>query len=148
MRDDCDMSEESTEWKAIKPDGSFVSPGTAGTLHYNLTSGKIIIGVGTNTEMIAKRIAFSELVVAPNVTVPQIVKALGLIKDSADIYPETGHNLYLDTDISSERIPKRGGNYGSGGTGGLGALMFNSTRSSMNGSFRSVYDEKLATENR
>lgn len=147
MRDDCDMSAESTEWKAIKPDGAFVNPGTAGTLHYNLTNGKISIGVGTNTAMTAKQIAFSELAAASSITVPQIVKALGLIKDSADIYPATGHNLYLNTD-NNERIPTRGGNYGSGGTGGLGMLMFSLTRSAASGSFRSVYDEKLATENR
>lgn len=50
MRADCDMSADSTEWKAIKPDGTFVNPGTLGTLHYDLVSGKIVIGTATNSD--------------------------------------------------------------------------------------------------
>ena len=38
MKSDCNMGANSTEWKAIKPDGSLVAPGTVGTLKIDRTS--------------------------------------------------------------------------------------------------------------
>ena len=146
MKADCDMSAGSTEWKAIKPDGTFVNPGTAGTLHYDLVSGKIVIGTSTNSTF-ANNIPLSGLAAASGVSIPQIVKALGLMKDSADIYPASGHQLYVNTD--GERLPFRGSGFSSTSDGGLGALHLNYARSFVEHcvSFRSAYDEKLATGN-
>ena len=146
MKADCDMSAGSTEWKAIKPDGQFVNPGTPGTLHYDLVSGKIVIGTSTNSTF-ANNIPLSGLAAASGVSIPQIVKALGMMKDSADIYPASGHQLYVNTD--GERLPFRGSSFFSTSHGGLGALGLNYARSDVNlsVSFRSAYDEKLATGN-
>lgn len=146
MKADCDMSAGSTEWKAIKPDGTFVNPGTAGTLHYDVVSGKIVINTSTNSTF-ANNIPLSGLAAASGVNIPQIAKALGLMKDSADIYPANGHQLYVNTD--GERLPFRGSGFGSTSSGGLGALSLNNPRSSVNNSvgFRSAFDEKLATGN-
>ena len=146
MRADCDMSAGSTEWKAIKPDGSFVNPGTAGTLHYDLVSGKIVIGTSTNS-VFANNIPLSGVAAASGVSIPQIVKALGLMKDSADIYPASGHQLYVNTD--GERLPFRGSSFDNTSNGGVGALDLDSPRSFVHHhvGFRSAYDEKLATEN-
>lgn len=146
MKLDCDMSAGSTEWKAIMPDGSFVNPGTAGTLHYDVVSSKIVINTSTNSTF-ATNIPLSQLAAASSVNIPQIIKALGLMKDTADIYPTTGHQLYVNTD--GERLPFRGSGFRNTSSGGLGALDLNNPRSSVGNSvgFRSAYDEKLATGN-
>ena len=143
MKADCDMTADSTEWKAIKPDGTFVNPGTAGTLHYDYKESKIVIAAST-TSTFSNNIAFSQLA-ADGVEIPQIVKALGLIKDEKDIYPTTGHQLYVNTD--GERLPFRGSSFIFTSLGGFGALNLYSARSVVHGSvgFRSAYDEKLAT---
>ena len=144
MKADCDMSSNSAEWKAIKPDGSFVDPGTNGTLHYKLVNGKIVIGTGT-TNAFSKDIPFSGLEAESGVNIPQIVKALGLMKDSADIYPESGHQLYVNND--GERIALRGCSWGGESKGGLGTLKLNAYGGVATNAygFRSAYDEKLAT---
>ena len=143
MKADCDMTKDSTEWKAINPDGTFVNPGTAGTLHYDYKESKIVIAAST-TSTFNNNIAFSQLA-ADSVKIPQIVKALGLIKDEKDIYPATGHQLYVNTD--GERLPFRGSGFGRTSFGGFGALGLNDARSfvSYRVGFRSAYDEKLAT---
>lgn len=143
MKADCDMTENSTEWKAINPDGTFVNPGTAGTLHYDYKESKIVIAAST-TSTFNNNIAFSQLK-EDSVTIPQIVKALGLIKDEKDIYPATGHQLYVNTD--GERLPVRGSGFLSPSDGGFGALSLSHARSLVNHNvgFRSAYDEKLAT---
>lgn len=146
MRADCDMSAGSTEWKAIKPDGSFVNPGTAGTLHYDVVSGKIVINTSTNSTFNTS-IALSGLAAASGVNIPQIVKALGLMKDTVDIYPASGHQLYVNTD--GERLPFRGSSFYDASGGGFGALHLDFARSYVfiSVGFRSAYDEKLATGN-
>ena len=146
MKADCDMSAESTEWKAIKPDGTLVDPGTAGTLHYDYVSSKIVISTATNTTF-SNNIAFSQLAAASGVNIPQIAKLHGLIKDANDIYPATGHQHYINTD--GERLPFRGSNFGHSSNGGVGALGLLGARSGSydNIGFRSAYDEKLATGN-
>lgn len=146
MKADCDMSAGSTEWKAIKPDGTFVNPGTAGTLHYDVVSGKIVINTSTNSTF-ANNIPLSGLAAASGVNIPQIAKALGLMKDSADIYLASGHQLYVNTD--GERLPFRGSSFDYTSYGGVGALDLSSPRSHVSSSvgFRSAFDEKLATGN-
>ena len=54
MKSDCSMGENSTEWKAIMPNGTLVEPGTAGTLKIDRTSAsdatlRINTGVTTQT---------------------------------------------------------------------------------------------------
>ena len=141
MRIDCDMSADSTEWKAIKPDGSFVNPGTVGTLHYDVVSGKVMINTSTNSTFY-KNIAFSQLAAASGVNIPQIVKALGLMKDTADIYPNTGHQIYVNT--NGEQLPVRGSNFFYRSYGGLGTLGLDCVRSYIDDrvGFRSAYYEK------
>ena len=144
MRIDCDMSADSTEWKAIKPDGSFVNPGTAGTLHYDYVSGKIVIGTSTNS-VFANNTPLSGVAAVSGVNIPQIVKALGLMKDTADIYLATGHQLYVNAD--GERLPFRGSGFGHASFAGASAVSLHYPRSSVDVGigFRSAYAE-LQTE--
>ena len=56
MKSDCSMGADSTEWKAIMPDGRLVEPGTAGTLKIDRTSGsdaKLRINTGVASSVIS-----------------------------------------------------------------------------------------------
>ncbi len=140
------MDTDSTEWKAIKPDGTLVAPGTAGTLHYDYQSSHIVINTATNSTF-NKNEAFYSIAAQSGVSIPQIIKAHGLIKDTNDIYAATGHQHYVNTD--GERVPVRGSYFGSASGGGVGALDLRGPRSGSgyHVGFRSAYDEALATGN-
>lgn len=137
MKSDCNMGADSTEWKAIKPDGTLVEPGTAGTLHYDYVSGKLVINTSTNSTG-SWNIPFGALTAASGVNIPQIAIAAGLIKDSADDYGASGHQQYVNTD--GERLPRRGSVFDSTSNGGGAALNLNNPRSNANNniSFRSA----------
>lgn len=140
MKSDCNMGADSTEWKAIKPDGSLVEPGTAGTLHYDYISNKIVISNST-TSTFSQNIAFGSLEAASGVSIPQIAIAAGLIKDSADVYDTTAHRQYINTD--GERLPRRGSSFHYPSIGGGAALDLSDARFGVyNGvSFRSAFVE-------
>lgn len=140
MKSDCNMGANSTEWKAIKPDGSLVAPGTSGTLHYDVQSGKIVINTATNSTF-NTNIPFGSLVAQSGVTIPQIAIAAGLIKDSADNYGTSGHQQYINTD--GERLPFRGSGFSNASNGGGAALGLHNARSHVGSyvSFRSAFVE-------
>ena len=140
MKSDCNMGADSTEWKAIKPDGSLVEPGTAGTLHYDYVSSKLVINTSTN-QTDSWNIPFGSLAAASGVNIPQIAIAAGLIKDSADTYGASGHQQYVNTD--GERLPLRGSGFGGTSDGGSAALNLGSPRSNVSSgvSFRSAFVE-------
>ena len=140
MKSDCNMGADSTEWKAIKPDGTLVEPGTAGTLHYDYVSGKLVINTSTNSTG-SWNIPFGALTAASGVNIPQIAIAAGLMKDSADDYGASGHQQYVNTD--GERLPRRGSGFNDTSHGGAGALLLNNPRSLVNHyiSFRSALYE-------
>ncbi|MDE6907732.1 MAG: hypothetical protein K2P21_06170 [Lachnospiraceae bacterium] len=148
MKSDCDMSAESTEWKAISSSssGSLVNPGTAGTLHYDIASGKIFIGASTNYTFV-NSLEFSKMAVANGLYSSIILRENGLIKDTADIYPTSGHKHYVNSD--GERLAARGSDFSDAESGGVGSLYLDyiRTRAGKNVGFRSVYDEKLANGN-
>lgn len=146
MKLDCNMDDDSTEWKAVKPDGSLVAPGTAGTLHYDYQSSHIVINTATNSTF-NKNEAFYSIAAQSGVSIPQIIKAHGLIKDTNDIYAATGHQYYVNTD--GERVPLRGSRFFDTSGGGVGALHLSVPRSNSHNDvgFRSAYDEALATGN-
>ena len=140
MKLDCDMSAESTLWKAIKPDGTLVEPGTAGTLHYDYVSGKLVINTSTNSTG-SWNIPFGALTAASGVNIPQIAIAAGLMKDSADDYGASGHQQYVNTD--GERLPFRGSDFYDTSYGGGAALSLSGPRSRADSgiSFRSALYE-------
>ena len=135
---DCNMGANSTEWKAIKPDGSVVEPGTEGTLHYNVVSGKIVIDTKTDSTT-SNNIAFNDLAAASGVQIPQLAIAAGVIKDSANTWATPGHRQYLNTE--GERLPYRGSCFYNAGYGGVASLHLNYSRTnSYDGiGFRSAY---------
>lgn len=145
MKLDCDMSAESTLWKAIKPDGTLVEPGTAGTLKLDQASASAGIRVNTKVEFPTsgdtyRNIAFKSLGAASGVTIPKLLIALGL-------YPDSGVTGYGNDQIwmrcHGERLPIRGSAFGNTSFSGPSALGLNDPRSgSYDGiGFRSAFVE-------
>lgn len=104
-----DMGESSTEWKAIKSDGTLVTPGTSGTLKYDFVSNKITLVTSISATSTAQRSTeFKNLAVADGITVPQIIKELALFPADTEGY-ETDTFFMVN---SGERFPYRGGYWG------------------------------------
>ena len=141
MKSDCSMGADSTEWKAIMPDGTLVEPGTAGTLHYDYISSKLTINTSRTADAGSHSIAFGSLAAQSGIAIPQIAIAAGLIKDSADTYGTSGHQQYVNTD--GERLPLRGSSFSDASNGGAAALhlLYARSGSYFNVSFRSAFVE-------
>ena len=141
MKSDCSMSADSTEWKAIMPDGTLVEPGTTGTLHYDCVSGKLTINTSRAGEAGSYSNPFGVLAAQSGIEIPQIAIAAGIFRDSADTYGTSGHNQYVNTD--GERLPFRGSSFYNTSGGGAAALLLDYVRSnSYHGvSFRSAFVE-------
>ena len=124
----------STAWKAIKPDGSLVDPGTSGTLHFNASGniGTSVVTTGTHNK------AFSAIAAADSITLPEIIMELLLAPVSG--VTNTGH-FWID--LSGERVPVRGGCYHNASNGGPSALRLGTLRSHVSGNigFFSAYQK-------
>lgn len=142
MMADCDMSETSTEWKAIKPDGSLVDPGTSGTLKFDYISNKITISTSVTTSSGSVNTALKDIAAASGVTIPQLLVALGLAPDSAFTY---GGDMVYVNPAEAERFPDRGAGWYHTSNAGVGALYLNNPRgvSGANLGFRAAYYETL-----
>lgn len=148
MRATCDMGAASTEWKAIKPDGSLVEPGTAGTLKYDYVSSKVTLcttittTVGTEENGTGNGSQFQSMVTASSATAPQILKELALFPADADGYE--GDYFYVNNG-AAERFPLRGGYWRGGASAGVFATHLSHARSyvSTNVGFRSAFYGEL-----
>lgn len=128
MKSDCDLSEDSSEWRAIMPDGSFVPTGTDGTLKYDCDSS--LAGARVNSEVefttesgISYLSKFSNLGAKDGVNVPDILRVSGL-------YPLDNRSYGLGAMYNrsiGERIPRRGGGY-TNTNAGIHHLDFNGLR--------------------
>ncbi|SHO50055.1 hypothetical protein [Anaerocolumna xylanovorans] len=111
----------STYWKAIKPDGSLVAPGTTGTLKFTSTG-----TIGTDrVAATSTSKAFKDVAAASGVTMPEILKELHLLPCS-DITTYQG-TVYLNTD--GERLPFVGGSCNGASNAGPSALGLSDPRS-------------------
>lgn len=139
MRPDCDVSEASTAWKAVKPDGSIVEPGTLDTMKYNGDSTTIKLDTMTSPEQRMCQAAFGTVEPQFRLNIPGIITASGVIRDnSQNVYGNSGHLQKVD--LQGERLPIRGSNYDSGGNGGIASMYVNQTRtSSTEIGFRAAY---------
>ena len=72
-----------TEWKAIEADGSLVAPGTAGTLKWDVVSGKIQLTKGTITPKdTGNWLPYNNMTLGEGLTAaPELAKALLLYPD-------------------------------------------------------------------
>ena len=139
MKADCNMSETSTEWKAIKADGTLVNPGTAETLKYDYANNKITLSTAlTGQSDTLKNTNFENIALASNVSVPNILKALGLYPDGTGY---DGDNVWINN--SGERLPFRGGLWSNSADAGVFALhlSYARTRAYINVGFRAAFYE-------
>lgn len=148
MRATCDMSAASTEWKAIKADGSLVAPGTAGTLKLDFVSSKVTLStsvtnhVGNENEGTGSGATFESTVAASGVTAPQIIKELALFPADSSGYE--GDYFYVNN-TAAERFPVRGGRWYGGALAGVFCTNLDYSRAVVYGSvgFRSAFYGEL-----
>lgn len=132
MKLDCDMSAESTLWKAIKPDGTLVEPGTAGTLKIDRTSASDAT-LRINTSITAQTtdsndtsVVFKSTAAVSGVSIPKLLIALGLFPDSG----VTGYgNDRFWARNNGERLPLRGSGFANASFSGPSALFLHYARS-------------------
>ena len=144
MKSDCNMGANSTEWKAIMPDGTLVAPGTAGTLKIDRTSASnstLRINTSVTTQTTDQNDT-SELMknvkAVDGVNIPQILIAAGM-------FPNTGMTTpgRFWARNNGERLPFRGSSFSHTSDGGAAALGFSYVRSYTRRdiSFRSAFYE-------
>lgn len=130
---------DSTAWKAITPDGSFVEPGTSGTLKYEWASNKIQLTTGTVSTAEAWRDGvYQEMTLASGLTVPELAKILLLYPDEPGGDYGGDHHYF---NPSGERVPYCGGRWAHGAQAGVFAVNLHVLRSNVgaNIGFRSAY---------
>ena len=150
MRPDCDMSQNSGEWRAILPDGSLAPPGTPNTLKFDFTPGGIMRGT-ENFELCSNAIKqkfddvfgqrnFGKLEAREGLNIPMLLKGLGLFPHDTEGYENQGDFLFRN---SGERLPLRGGSFVDGRQAGAFALSLINTRNknSPRMGFRAAYIE-------
>lgn len=148
MRATCDMSAASTEWKAIKADGSLVAPGTAGTLKLDFVSSKVTLStsvtnhVGNENEGTGSGATFESTVAASGVTAPQIIKELALFPADSSGYE--GDYFYVNN-TAAERFPIRGGDWIHGAHAGVFSTYLSYSRAHVHAGlgFRSAFYGEL-----
>ena len=146
MKSDCSMGVNSTEWKAIKPDGTLVEPGTVGTLKIDGTSQTSSPRINTSVTVATtdegnsylRNQYFKSVEAVTGVSIPKILIAAGL-------FPETGMTSpggYWARN-NGEKLPIRGSSFGGASGGGVAALDLLSARSFVGSyvSFRSAFYE-------
>ena len=140
-------ADTSTFWKAIMPDGSFVDPGTAGTLKFDYTTSTLTGSTSSfelsNTivnkqpdEAASGNKAFETLTIKTGLTAPNLLKLLGLFPIDAS---HGADSIYIRN--LGERLPLRGGSFLNGASAGVFALALHYTRaiSTHNVGFRSAF---------
>jgi len=130
--DATDQSDATGVWKAILQDGSLVAPGTDLSLKYDATAPiKICTEITARTSTESKYNEFGSVVAAAGVTIPNILKLLGIAP--ADTAAALGNDyIYLRNDIDGtylETLARRGGNWDYNTQGGVFLLGLNSNRS-------------------
>ncbi len=118
-----DNSANSPYWKAIMPDGTLVSPGTAGTLKYDATSAPTNTGIqidnvvdNPSTDETYSYQEFETMAADAGITIPDIMKQLAL----APFSTHDGDQIYMRS--NGERLPIRGGGWYGSAAAGLWAL--------------------------
>ena len=142
MLAETNMSATSTEWKAIKADGSLVEPGTAGTLKWDWVSSKIQLTSGdlTFTTDQPNGCQYKDMSLVSGLTAPELAKALLLYPDEP-LGDYGGDYHYMN--VAGERLPLCGGYWPYTSNAGVFSVSLNYPRSSSGSSigFRSAFVE-------
>lgn len=134
------MAAGSTEWKAIAADGSLVAPGTAGTLKWDVVSGKIQLTKGTITPKdTGNWLPYNNMTLGEGLTAaPELAKALLLYPDEPN--GDYGGD-YHGVNTSGERLPLCGGGWNYTSYAGVFYVYLNGPRTNAYGyiGFRSAF---------
>lgn len=134
------MAAGSTEWKAIAADGSLVAPGTAGTLKWDVVSGKIQLTKGTITPKdTGNWLPYNNMTLGEGLTAaPELAKALLLYPDEPN--GDYGGD-YHGVNTSGERLPRCGGGWSNTSGAGVFCVNLDYPRTSADGGlgFRSAF---------
>lgn len=129
MLAETNMGDKSTEWKAIKKDGTLVEPGTADTLKWDWVSGKIQLTSGAvsyKTDQ-GNGCQYKDMTLNSSVSAaPEIAKALLLYPD------EPGGDYGSDyhwVNTVGERLPLCGGRWYNGAYAGVFSVNLSNPRS-------------------
>ena len=120
MMADVSMAAGSSEWKAIKADGTLVSPGIADTLIWDYVSGKIQLTNGTPTYTTDQYVycQYKDMTLASGLSeAPELAKALLLYPDEPGGDYGGDYHYFNPT---GERLPLCGGGWS--GTSGAGVF--------------------------
>lgn len=128
MLAETNLSATSTEWKAIKADGSLVGPGTAGSLKWDWVSSKIQLTSGnvTYTTDQGNGMQYKDMTLAAGLTAPELAKALLLYPD------EPGGDYggdYHWMNTRGERLPLCGGRWSYTSSAGVFGVSLDAPRS-------------------
>ena len=142
MAADASMGASSTLWKAIAADGTLVEPGTAGTLKWDVVSGKIQLTKGDITPKDQGNwLPYNNMTLGDGLSAaPELAKALLLYPDETNgDYGGDYHGL----NTSGERLPICGGSWNNTSNAGVFYVNLNNPRSSSDTDFgfRSAYCE-------
>ena len=145
-----DMSSTSTLWKAIDKTGKLVTAGSAGTLKFDYTVDAGTANVSKGVPKLVTTLAhkqtnenpyasgnFEDTAVDTSITVPEILKSLAIMP--AGDKANHGDGIWMRN--LGERVPFRGGSWGSEVRSGVFALNVRVPRSYSNydGGFRSAF---------
>lgn len=141
MLAETNMGAQSTEWKAIKADGTLVEPGSADTLKWDWVSGKIQLTKGaiTYTTDQGNGCQYKDMTLASGLSAaPEIAKALLLYPDEPG-GDYGGDYHWLNT--RGERLPFCGGRWNDGSYAGVFVVYLYNSRSGSysNVGFRSAF---------
>ena len=142
MAADASMGASSTLWKAIAADGSLVEPGTAGTLKWDVVSGKIQLTKGNITPKDQGNwLPYNNMTLGDGLAAaPELAKALLLYPDEPNgDYGGDYHGL----NTLGERLPRCGGCWNNTSNAGVFCVNLNNPRSFSFADigFRSAYCE-------
>ena len=142
MAADASMGASSTLWKAIAADGTLVEPGTAGTLKWDVVSGKIQLTSGSITFTTDEYhgMQYKDMSLVSGLTAPEIAKALLFYPDEPG-GDYGGDYHYMNT--RGERLPLCGGLWYSSSLAGVFSVGLNYPRSNSSSyiGFRSAFVE-------
>jgi hypothetical protein len=144
MDNTSDMSLDSSQWKAVMPDGTLVTPGTAGTLKLDFVSGAWqITDAITSSSDASRSCGFTSMTAKSGITVPQILKELAVFP--AEPGADYGGDYFWANNAQDERMPIRGGRWNNGAQNGVFASNLTNARSTANANvgFRSAYYGQL-----
>ena len=119
MLAETNMGAQSTEWKAIKSDGTLVDPGSADTLKWDWVSSKIQLtnGAVTYTTDQGNGGQYKDMTLVSGLSAaPELAKALLLYPDEPG-GDYGGDYHYLNT--TGERLPLCGGRWNNGSNAGV-----------------------------